>query len=130
MRMADAFRRFRRHPIYTTIGAVYAIVLIGMSSLVWLGALGQLATGQRFHPWGLVRGASIPRRMRWRHWSGRTSPMHLHNALAGLDLGQYPALVRYHVRLTLLLNVTILWACCAGALIMLAKSALTSIRLA
>src|SRR5579859_3994908 len=59
--MPDALRRFRQHPIYSTIGALYATVLIGMSSLVWLGALGHLMQGKplRANEWIALTAVSI-----------------------------------------------------------------------
>lgn len=158
--MPDAIRRFRQHPIYTTIGIVYATLLIGMSSLVWLGALGKLARGQSFRPneWIALAAVSVlggwylnfmtvyhrlrridpetyalaTRDMGYIAfvWSRRSGPTILHNALAGLDLGQYPATLRYHVRFTLVLNLILLWTFVAVALGLLVKALWTSIRIA
>lgn len=58
-------------------------------------------------------------------WSRRSSPTRLHNALAGLDLDGYPANLRYHVRFTLLLNLTLLWSFCAVVLGAVVVSILT-----
>jgi len=153
--MPDALRRFRRHPIYSTIGALFATMLIGMTSLVWLGALLRMAMGQPFPPntWLALAVVSIlagwyvnfmmvAHRLRRIDpeayarvtydmgfiafiMSTRGAPAYLHNALARLDLDQYPASFRYHVRFTLLLNAALLWACCAVALGFLAMSLMT-----
>lgn len=144
--MPDAMRRFRRHPFYSTIGALYATVLIGMTSLIWLGALGRMAKGHpiRTNEWiayavvsllcvWYVNFMTVYHRLRRVDpqayalatkdmgfiafvWSRRSSPAHLHNALAGLDLDSYPAILRYHVRFTLLLNLILLWSFCAVVL--------------
>ncbi|HZS61952.1 MAG TPA: hypothetical protein VFA43_21955 [Gemmatimonadaceae bacterium] len=156
--MPDGFRRFRQHPIYSTIGGLFAMLLIGMTSVVWLGALSAMVRG---HPllhnaWIALTAVSVyggwyinfmsvchrlrrldPRTYAWATkdmgyiayvFSSRSSPAHLHNALAGLDLDPYPATFRYHVRFTLLLNATLLWAFCVAAVGMLIVSIVTKHR--
>lgn len=150
--MPDGFRRFRAHPIYSTIGGLFAIVLIGMSSLVWLGALSAMAMRHplRHNEWIALTAVSVyggwylnfmsvchrlrridPQTYAWATkdmgfiafvFSTRSSPTYLHNALAGLDLNQYPPSFRFHVRFTLILNATILWTFCAFVLVMLVRS--------
>jgi hypothetical protein len=46
--MSDALCRFRCHPIYSTLGALFATLLIGLTSLMWLGAMTRMAMGQPF----------------------------------------------------------------------------------
>src|SRR5579862_4546500 len=129
--MSDTLRRFRHHPIYSTIGALYATVLIGLTSLVWLGALVQMAQGRHIPAnerlalaivsvlggWYLnfmtvyhrlqrvdpATYASATKDMGFIAyiWSARSAPAHLHNALATLDLAQYSWSVRLQVRFTL-----------------------------
>lgn len=125
--MPDARRRFRQHPIYSTIGALYATVLIGLTSLVWLGAIGRMI--RRIDPETYARATKDMRFIAF-VWSKRSAPAHRHNALIALDLNQYPASLRHHARFTVLLNATLLWTFCAVALGLLAKSILTSIRIA
>ena len=57
--------------------------------------------------------------------SRRLAPMHLHNALAGLDPEGYPASFRWHVRFTLLVNAALLWGFCAVVLGVLVMSLLS-----
>jgi hypothetical protein len=150
--MPDAFRRFRQHPIYSTIGALFAILLIALGSLVWLGALVALARGRPLESseWIALIAVSVlggwylnfmavwhrlrrvdPQAYAWATkdmgfiayvFSTRGAPTHLHHALAGLELDHYPVGFRFHVRLTLFLNATLLWICCAVALGVLAIS--------
>jgi hypothetical protein len=152
--VTDALRRFRRHPIYSTLGALFATVLIGMTSLVWLGALGRIATGHPFPTnekvalavvsvlagWYLNFMAAYHRLRRIDPeayaratrdmgfiafiFSRQLAPTHLHNALAGLDLDCYPASFRWHVRFTLLVNAALLWGFCVVVLGMLVMSLL------
>lgn len=152
IRMADAFRRFRQHPIYSTIGGLYATVLIGMTSLVWLGALGRMAKGQPFRANEWIALAAVSVLAGWYlnfmvvyHrlrridpeayasatkdmgfiagvFAGRTAPTRLHHALTQLSLDRYPASFRYHVRFAVLLNATLLWTFCVGVLILFAMS--------
>ena len=150
--MSEALRRFRRHPIFSTLGGLYTTALIGMTSLVWLGALGRVAKGQGFPGNELVALTVVsilagwylnfmtvyhrlrrldPQAYAWTTKdmgfiafmaSGRTAPMRLHNALGALDLDRGPASFRFQVRFTRLLNAMLLWACCAGAFAFLAVS--------
>lgn len=140
--MPDAFRRFRRHPIYTTIGALWVTLMLGLTSLVWLGALFRMAKGEPL-PHNLPLALAVVsilsgwylnfqivyHRLRridaqtyaWATkdmgfialvFARRGSPAYLHNALARLDLTAYPPSFRAHVRFTLLLNVILLWGFC------------------
>ena len=149
--MSDALRRFRRHPIYSALGGLFATALIGMTSLMWVGAMARMAMGQPFpgntivalivvsvlSAW-YVNFMTVYHRLRQIDpelyalatkdmgfiaffGSGRSAPLHLHNALARLDLDCAPATFRWHVRFTLLVNAMLLWACCAatvGVLVM------------
>ena len=145
MVMSDALRRFRRHPIYSTIGALYATTLIGLTSLVWLGVLRRVAIGQPFRGNEKVALIAVSVLGGWYlnfmivyHrvrridpeayaratkdmgfiafvMSTRSAPLQLHNALARLDLERYPVSLRWHVRFTLLANAMLLWGCCAAA---------------
>lgn len=140
--MSDALRRFRNHPIYSTVGALYATLLIGLTALLWLGTLVQIAHGRAIP--GNARLAlalvsilgawymnfmTVAHRLRRLDpaayavatrdmgfiaylLSTRTSALSLHHALAGLDLKQFPWSFRVHVRGTLLLNVLLLWGTC------------------
>lgn len=144
--MSDTLRRFRSHPISTTVGALWATLMLGLTSLVWLGALLRMGKGlplQHNMPVALAAITVIsgwylnfmtvyhrlrridPTAYAWatKDWgfiafvfSRRGHLYHLNNALAQLDLAPYPPSFRYHVRFTLLLNAILIWGAIAAAL--------------
>jgi hypothetical protein len=152
--MSDALRRFRRHPIYSTLGTVFATALIGLTSLMWFGAMARMAMGQPFPHNGIVALIVVSALGGWYlnfmtvyhrlrridpevyalatkdmgfiafFGSTRSAPTHLHNALAGLDLDRCPASFRWQVRFTLLVNAMLLWSCCAVVVGLLVMSLL------